>query len=340
VTVFTCAGCGAELTVPLSRVALPVHCRQQYDHELLGVLMEPGTYAVDPEPFGPPWRPWSEIEDPEGLGLYAPVFAVSDGPRGSVVVAPGDVRGMVFLSRPDGYCIGLDGRDGPNLACERCGRPVATRMDDCSRWQAVWLDPRSVSSVASAFRPVGWEALLAERPGLPPVEPAGYWSPVWEAAVGAALARVLAVSRGSRVTVPDGLIADTFGRVLDSFLPSGPSARSLAVVGPGLPPVTADIFLVPEHPQTGVSWSVPGEADAVPLAWDVWAYLALHRELPPFRIPDDVRRDDPQPLMPHRPFRPEPGLLLSTLARLPEVRQPWLRQIYDRVTSGRFTHPF
>jgi hypothetical protein len=54
-TVFACTGCGATLTVPVSRVALPVHAGRKPGHGLLGVLMEPGTYAA----FGPPWRPWT-----------------------------------------------------------------------------------------------------------------------------------------------------------------------------------------------------------------------------------------------------------------------------------------
>ncbi|MFI7118669.1 hypothetical protein [Amycolatopsis sp. NPDC049868] len=50
--VFTCAGCAAGLTVP----------------------------------FGPPWRPWNEAE---AWRLFAPVYSLSDGPGGSIVVAPG-----------------------------------------------------------------------------------------------------------------------------------------------------------------------------------------------------------------------------------------------------------
>lgn len=53
-TVFACATCDAVLSAPLSQVALPIHARQTWGHGLLPVLMEAGTYAVDPEPFGPP----------------------------------------------------------------------------------------------------------------------------------------------------------------------------------------------------------------------------------------------------------------------------------------------
>lgn len=52
--VFTCSRCGTVLTAPVSRVALPVHAHHRYGHDLLPPLMEPGTYAIDPEPSGPP----------------------------------------------------------------------------------------------------------------------------------------------------------------------------------------------------------------------------------------------------------------------------------------------
>lgn len=49
--VFACVRCDAELTVPLSQVCLPVHAHQEYGNGIqLPVLMEPGTFAVDPEP--------------------------------------------------------------------------------------------------------------------------------------------------------------------------------------------------------------------------------------------------------------------------------------------------
>lgn len=118
---------------------------------------------MNPEPSGPPWRQWKEIgaEEAEARGVYAPVYALSYGSPGAVAVAPGDVRGTVLIpERCDGYCCGLDGRDGPNLACARCGRAVATLIDDCSYWQVVWLDPRAVRLLdvdAPARRVLSWE---------------------------------------------------------------------------------------------------------------------------------------------------------------------------------------
>ncbi|GAA4585922.1 hypothetical protein GCM10023194_30200 [Planotetraspora phitsanulokensis] len=345
-TVFVCANCGAVLTAPVSQVALPAHAHQTYGHELLPVLLESGTYAVDPEPSGPPRRRWEEVgaEEAEARGVYAPVYSLSYGPPGAIAVAPGDVRGTVLIpERCDGYCLGLDGRDGPNLACAQCGDAVGTRIDDCSFWQVVWLDPCAVRRVvkASTRRVLSWEALREECPETPPVEPIGAWSPVWEAVIAVALAHLVAVSGGVRVVVPDGPIADMFRPAIDSLLPPGPPAKTLAPVGPGLSAASTDIALVPLHPQTGEAW--PSEAQAaVPLAADVWMHLAFNRDrrLIPATggLPDGVHRDDPPPLLPFYPFRTDRDVFLHTLARMPEVRQPWLRAIYDRVKAGRFGH--
>ncbi|WP_214107060.1 hypothetical protein [Acrocarpospora catenulata] len=344
--VFACAGCGAVLTAPLSQVALPVHTHQRYGHELLPALMEPGTYAVNPEHFGPPRRPWEEIraEDAEARGVYAPVHALSHGPAGAVAVAPGDVRGTVLIpERCEGYCLGLDGGTGPNLACAQCGRDVATRIDDCTYWQVVWLDPRAVCRVDAvegpARRVLSWE----ELPETPPVEPEGWWSAVWEAAVAVASAHVLAASDGRRVVVPAGLLADVFRPVLDALLPPGALGKTLGLAGPDLPAPVADISLVPRHPQTGEVWP-HGPGTTVPLAADVWTYLAFNpgRQLVPVSggLPDGVYRDDPPPLLPNRSFRASGGTFLHTLARLPEVRRPWLRAIYDHVRERPYGYPF
>ncbi|KAB2340160.1 hypothetical protein [Actinomadura rudentiformis] len=349
-TVFACVRCGAVLTAPVSQVALPVQARQIYGHDLLPALMEPGTYAVEPEPSGPPWRLWSEVgaEEAEARGVYAPVHSLSYGPPGAIVVAPGDVRGTVLiLEHCDGYCMGLDGRDGPNLACVQCGQAVATRIDDCSLWQAVWLAPQAVRRLAGngPARPVvSWEMLHAEPLETPPVEPSGAWSPVWAAAVGAALARLLAASAGTPVAVPDGPVAETFRRVLDTLLPPGRSAKNVVLAGPGLSAHGAGIALVPQHPQTGEVWPVSGRAHVVPLAAEVWMHLAFHHDRLPVPtsggIPDGVWRDDPPPMLPSWPFRPDWRVFLYTLARLPEVRQPWLRRIYDQVKDRPYAPPF
>ncbi len=346
--VFACRGCEAPLTVPVARMALPVHASGSYEHALLGVLMAPGTYAVDPEPYGPPWVTWAEAgpAQAESRGLYAPVYALSYGSQGTIVLAPGDVLGTVLIpDRLDGYCYGTDGRDGPNVACARCGRPVATRIDDCSYWQAVRLDPQAVygEDVDSQDLPMSWAMLRDVRPGLPPLEPPGFWDSRWEAAVAVALAHLLAASGGARITVPDGQIADLFRRILDAFVPPGPLNLSLALAGPGLPSAGADISLVPQHPQTGELWHEPGATRVVPLAWDVWAHLAFQRDRKPVpggAMPDEAFRDEQLPLRPLGMFVPDGDTLLRTLARLPEVKQPWLRAIYDRLNQRPRPYPY
>ncbi|MFG2140894.1 hypothetical protein [Streptomyces sp. NPDC048650] len=349
-TTFVCAGCEAALSVALLRVALPAHAHQQWGNgTLLPVLMEPGTYAVDPEPSGLPWR-WSAVGRDEAAagGGFAPASALSFGTPGAIVVAPGDTRGTALIpERCDGYCCGLDGSSGPNLACEQCGQPVATRVDDCSLWQAVWFARDAVRGL-STDKPADWADCwdAQGRQGAPPVDPSGAWSPQWAAAVGAGLAHLLAASEGAPVALPDGLIADTFGRTLDVLLPSGEPAKTVALTGPGLPcrEPAPDIFLVPQHPQTGVPWRASGRARTVPLPADVWTQLAFpgERLLLPVTggLPDGVHRDDPLPMCPRGPFRPDWGVFLHTLARIPAVRQPWLRRIYDRVKDRPYVHPF
>ncbi|HXA62237.1 MAG TPA: hypothetical protein VNW94_24060 [Streptosporangiaceae bacterium] len=119
---------------------------------------------------------------------------------------------------------------------------------------------------------------------------------------------------------------------------------NLALAGPCLSTTDTDIAMVPQHPQTGEAWPLPGAGQAVPIAADVWMYLAFHHDRRPVPgaggIPDGVRRDDPPPLLPSQPFRPDWRVFLDTLARLPEVRQPWLRAIYDHVKDRPYAHPF
>lgn len=360
--VFVCAGCGAELTAPLSQVVLPVHAYQKYGNGIqLPVLMESGTFAVEPEPSGPPWRRWEEIDPDEAAarGIYAPIHSLSDGAPGAIVIAPGDVRGTVLIpEKCGGYCCGLDGADGPNLACETCGLPVASRIDDCSLWQAVWLAPdavrrRRVDGTDAA--PLAWAELAVQGKGTPPFEPITAWdgprlglnhwwswSPRWEAAAGRALAHLLAASEGRSVTVPGGLTEEVFQRVLDTLLPAGPPARRAVLAGPGLPAPDGDVDIpiVPVHPQTGETWAPPSPAASAPpvlLPFGVWWWLAFpepHLPAPASGVmPDGVLRDDPPAPHPCSLFRPDPGTFWHTLVRLPAVRSQWLRESLENLTQ-------
>ncbi|MER7967135.1 hypothetical protein [Streptomyces ardesiacus] len=373
--VFLCAGCGARLTIPLSQVALPAHAHQKYGNGIqLPVLMEPGTFAVDPEPWGPPWRRPEEIHPKEATarGVYAPVFALSEGAPGAVVIAPGDASGTMLIPdrRTGGYCCGLDGADGPNVACVECSLPVASRIDDCSLWQATWLAPNAVCRVpadgtGTGAAPLSWSELMETREGTPPFEPiaawasrcgAGHWSnywwswsPQWEAAAGQALAHLLAASEGQRVTCPGGLVGQVFQRALDALLPAGMPWRRAALAGPRLPAPSEDvsILLVPSHPQTGKAWTpaVPAPYQ-VSLPFGVWLWLAFPEPDLPVPtsgvLPDGALRDDFDPPAPHprHLFRADPEIFRRTLVRLPATRSPWLREILDNLThhmrSGLF----
>ncbi|MFJ4184656.1 hypothetical protein [Kitasatospora sp. NPDC089509] len=329
--VFACAGCGAELTAPVTEVALPPHAHRHGGDRYLPPLLEPGTFAVDPEPSERPWRPWAAVTAAEAAaqGVYAPVDGLWSGPGGAVLLAPGDTRGTVLLPGECEGCCAAAG--GPNLACERCGRTVGSRIDDCYHWQKVWLHPGAVRRlpVEGPARPAGdgWAV-----PPLPPVKPGGWWSDRWRAAVGTALAEVLAASGGEPVAVAPGLLTETFGRTLHRLLPAGPPARTLRLAGPGLAPVPpTDLALVPRHPWTGAAWQPPAGPVTVPLDAGVWAYLAFPPPRLTTRLPAGEERDDPLPPHPYRLFEPAPDLLLHRLARLPAVRRPWLRAIYDRL---------
>lgn len=367
--VFVCAGCGAELTTTLSPVSLPVHARQKYGNGAqLPVLMESGTFAVDPDPWGGPWRMWDEIDpdEAEARGIYAPVHALSDSAPGASVIAPGDIRGTRLIpEKRGGACCGLDGAEGPNMACETCDLPVATRVDDCSLWQAVRLSPDAVHRIpvdGIHAAPLSWSELAEKGEKTPPFEPiatwggrlgSGHywsWSPQWEAAAGQALAHLLVASHGRPVKVPGGLTADVFQRALDALLPAGPAKRRAVLAGPGQPSPDAavDILLVPVHPQTGQTWTPAGptaSAYLVPLPLGVWLWLVSPRPYLPVpasgRLPRDVLRDDPLPLLPTYAFRADRDTFLRTLVRLPAVRSPWLLTLVENLTQRTWTHhPF
>ncbi|MGW4914881.1 hypothetical protein ACWEPO_01180 [Streptomyces albidoflavus] len=310
--VFVCAGCEAVLSAPVARVALPVHARQRWGHSLMPVLMGSGTYAVDPEP---------------------------GGPAGVAVLAPGDLRGTVLLPERCDGCCGSAGGDGPNLACVRCGLPVATRVDDCGYWQEVWCDPGATRIVpgTDVEVPSRWAELAEEYAPLPPVAPEGWWDPRWAAAVGAALAGVVALSGGRPVAVAPGPLAVTLGRAVDALLPPGPPGRTVVPAGPGLP-VPEDpraLALVPVHPRTGEVWPCPGGVDGVPLDAAVWLHVARGPDELPHpaagRVPAGVHRDEPLPLRPLTLFRADLDVFLRTLSRLPAFHEPWLRRIHEEV---------
>ncbi|MER8041748.1 hypothetical protein [Streptomyces sp. NPDC094032] len=325
---FECAGCGTVLTAPVSEVALPIHLADTHWERLHPLLLEAGSYAVDPEPFGPPWR--AVVED-EAEEWFAPFGTLSDGPSDTVLLAPGDVRGTrLILERAGGYCMGIDGSDGPNLACLGCDLPVGTRMDDCGCWQVVRLDPRAVVRLPGPpERPVAdWAELLATD---------ALWhrlSEYRDIPAGVALAQAVAAAAGQPVEAAPGPVAELLGRALGAIFPAGGGARRLDLAGPGFGEPAADLLLVPVHPQTGEPWQPRTGAVLVPMDAALWAELAF----PPHRtrlpavggLPAGVERDDPLPLHPQFMFEPSRKAFWSTLARTPAAKEPWLRALYDR----------
>ncbi|MDT0532137.1 hypothetical protein RM555_24370 [Micromonospora sp. DSM 115977] len=347
-TVFGCRICDTALTVPVSRVALPVHAGQKYGNgqESLASALEPGTFAVNPLPSGSPWRRWAGLEagEAEALGWYAPRFSISAGPVGRVLLPPGDARGAVIDPAlvGDSACCGLDGGE-PNMVCVTCGTPVAIRIDDCGLRQAIWLDPLATHVLEDGPGPhpvLDWVDLIDQRPGIPPSEPGGGWHPLWAAAAASALAHLLAASGGDSVVIPDRQVAEVFRPTLNRLVGPGNMRpeRTLVLAGPGIPDADGHFALIPEHPQTGELWPVAPPVEPIPLAWDAWRYLAFHR------TPKPVGRSVPIPpealpaLIPGHRFEPDGQIFLSVLARLPEVRQPRLRAIYDRGRPYSYTY--
>ncbi|MFD1275530.1 hypothetical protein ACFQ51_39850 [Streptomyces kaempferi] len=81
-------------------------------------LLEAGSYAIDPAPYGPPWRQWAEVGAREAAerGRFAPFGALSDGPSDTVLLAPGDIRGTgLILERAGATAGGSTGGTGQIL---------------------------------------------------------------------------------------------------------------------------------------------------------------------------------------------------------------------------------
>ncbi|MFD8805245.1 hypothetical protein [Streptomyces sp. NPDC059597] len=298
---FGCAGCGAVLTAAVSKVALPVHVVDTHWETLHPPLLEAGSYAVDP--------------------------ARSD----AVLLAPGDTRGTrLILERAAGYCMGIDGRDGPNLACVDCDLPVGTRVDDCGCWQVVQLVPEAVVRLpAPPERPVmDWPELLATD---------ALWhrlSKFRDIPAGVTLAHVVVAADGAPVETAPGPVTDLLGRALGALVPTGRPAKRLDLAGPGYGDPTTDLVLVPVHPQTGDIWQPRSGARPVPLDAALWSELAFppHRTRLPVvgGLPPGTEQDDPLPPHPPCPFEPSPYAFRKTLALMPAPREPWLRALYER----------
>ncbi|GLW54842.1 hypothetical protein [Kitasatospora phosalacinea] len=344
--ILACAHCGAALTGPVTRVRFPPYANHPVGNgHPMPVLMDAGTYAVDPEPSGGPWRPWADLAEgeAEARGYYAPVAGVRDGRVGRLLCAPGDATGTVLVpERADGTCCGIT---GDNLSCASCLRPVGGRDDGCSIWQAARFDPRAVRTVPAGpdRPPADWTELVHDRSGPLPVSERGRWNERCTQETTLALAHLIAAADGHPVRIEHGhataLLGPELARRLGTATATGPAKRC-ALHGPDLPLVgpRPDLALVPLHPQTGEVWPAPPGVRAVPLHVEVWRHLAFHDERPAVRagrlLRAELARDDPQPL--HRGYWlwVDHRLMRDVLARHPAVRRPGVRAVYDVLLRG------
>ncbi|MFC5749820.1 hypothetical protein [Actinomadura rugatobispora] len=142
-TVFVCTACGAALTERLERLKTlpgrpPFEARFESGDgsRRAPATVARGYYALDPEPWGPPFVPTDDAEaifpggpcvgDPDGDG-----FLVSAGPRDTIVLHPEDAPVLQYSPKPDDAgCCGLTGRAGFNMRCP-CGTDVGTEISEC-----------------------------------------------------------------------------------------------------------------------------------------------------------------------------------------------------------------
>ncbi|MFF0390384.1 hypothetical protein ACFYS8_17080 [Kitasatospora sp. NPDC004615] len=338
---FACAHCASALTRPLGRVRLPPYAHHPVGNGVrLPALMDAGSYAIDPEPSGPPWRRWEELADgeAEARGYHDPVYSLSDGAPGRILLAPGDDTGTTLIvDGADGYCCGITGGYGPNLACAHCGHPVGVREDDCSVWQTVWLEPDAVHVVpAGPDLPVAdWDELIHVPCAVPPVDAGGRWNHRCEQEMSVTLVDLAVAADGAPVLFDDLGVAGLFGRAMLHF-PTGDDrpTKRCALYGPGRPPADhhPELALVPRHPQTGRPWPTPPGVTGVPLDLAVWRHLAFPRMRAAVRVHSVLRaeldRDDP-PLPTWRSGVYFDGWLIhDLLARVPADRRPAVRAVH------------
>jgi hypothetical protein len=353
--VFHCARCDTVLSRTLRRVPYPHRDTTPPQHFSGPARMEPGTYAVDPEPFGPPWLP-------AGGG--------SDGPCGTYVLAPGDARNTrLVLDRCASGCLGLNGGLGPNAACGSCGAAVATRIDDCDHWQEVRLEPAAVAvrevpgDGAEPPDPFRWESAENARLGTGPGDEDDW---LWYGTLAACAARILARSGGAPIFLVEGP-GDPIRTILTAVLKHTSRAGAVrrlpapqtaawrvAAAAAGLDdtrPIAICDFAGPDRPFGAIpiapegvrfigvvpardgspAWAPGRPVRGVPLDAGIWSYLvqdqtrtvrSLARTHWRHRIAD---HEEPAPIS----AAPSRCLFDFTrcLRHQPEAAEPWLRDL-------------
>ncbi|MEU1630650.1 hypothetical protein ABZ746_36295 [Streptomyces sp. NPDC020096] len=152
-TVFLCSKCGAAITSNLVELpAVPDPSVGEHDRDKrtrrAPATIPQGHYAIDPEPWGPPYVIQDDQENPKPAQPRGPLvcgdegFVISAGSRDTVVIHPEDASGLQPLPNWENSsgCCGPTGNEGLNRACP-CGAPVATLAADCFGPYELHLDP-------------------------------------------------------------------------------------------------------------------------------------------------------------------------------------------------------
>jgi hypothetical protein len=152
-TVFLCSKCGTAITpelVELAEVPEVSDSLQDRDEKTrrAASTVRQGHYAIDPEPWGPPYVLQDDQDNPQPAQSRSPLvcneegFIISAGKPGTILVNPEDAVDLQPL--PDWEnstgCCGPTGNEGLNRACP-CGAPVATLTADCFGPYELHLDP-------------------------------------------------------------------------------------------------------------------------------------------------------------------------------------------------------
>ncbi|MFB6839894.1 hypothetical protein [Streptomyces sp. NPDC056361] len=154
--VFVCATCEIPLTEPLTRLPAvpeaPYYAWWDADEPGPSPSTVPsGCYAIETEPYGAPLVV-SEVPA-QAMPRYGPIgnghgqWLVSQGPRGNIVINPGDAHGLE-LQDVSPACCGATPTGGMNQLCV-CGTLVATLCSDCCCPYELHLSADHVRAVGS-----------------------------------------------------------------------------------------------------------------------------------------------------------------------------------------------
>lgn len=159
-TVFLCSKCGTAITPELAELAaIPdvTDGEQERDKKTRRApsTVPQGYYAIDPEPWGPPYVVQDDQENPKPGRSRGPTvwgeegYIISAGVRDTVLVHPEDAPGLHPLPNwENSYgCCGPTGDEGLNRACP-CGAAVATLAADCFGPYELHLDPVGTYAVS------------------------------------------------------------------------------------------------------------------------------------------------------------------------------------------------